>query len=72
VIEQTARFCGMRWEAPLVLHGAHRVSDPVLDAAASGYRERLEQLVAAARGAAAATPEGAAAQAPGLLETERA
>jgi len=70
VIEQTARFCGMHWEAPLVLHGAHRVSEPLLDAAASRYRERLEQLVAAARGPAAATPEDAAAQAQGLLETE--
>jgi putative NADPH-quinone reductase len=25
--EQTARLCGMHWQAPLVLHGAHHASD---------------------------------------------
>jgi glutathione-regulated potassium-efflux system ancillary protein KefF len=43
-IEQTARFCGMRWQPPLVLHGAHRVSDRELHAAALRYRERLIEL----------------------------
>ena len=50
VIEQTALFCGMRWEPPLVLHGAHRVPEATLDEAAARYRERLEDLVAAVRG----------------------
>jgi len=50
VIEQTALFCGMRWEPPLVLHGAHRVPEARLDEAAARYRERLEDLVAAVRG----------------------
>jgi glutathione-regulated potassium-efflux system ancillary protein KefF len=58
VIEQTALFCGMRWEAPLVLHGAHRVDDDVLDDAADGYRARLEQLVADA-GSTRAVAQGA-------------
>jgi len=65
VIEQTALFCGMRWETPLVLYGAHRVADTVLDAAVSHYRERLEQLVGAARagaGAASRVQGGAVAE----------
>lgn len=47
-IEQTARFCGMRWEEPFVLRGAHRVGDAALSAAAQRYRERLEALLAQA------------------------
>lgn len=43
-VEQTARFCGMHWQPPLVLHGAHRVSDRALQAAAEHYRERLVAL----------------------------
>src|SRR5262245_21808967 len=46
VVEQTALFCGMHWEPPLVLHGAHRVADPVLEAAATDYRARLLALAA--------------------------
>lgn len=53
VIEQTALFCGMNWEPPLVLHGAHRVADSVLEDAAQDYRARLEELLAAAQGSAA-------------------
>jgi len=63
VIEQTALFCGMRWEPPLVLHGAHRVADSVLEDAADEYRARLEQLVGDARGSGSASstaPRGAA------------
>ena len=44
-IEQTARFCGMQWQEPLVLHGAHQVEKRELEAAADGYRERLERLI---------------------------
>jgi glutathione-regulated potassium-efflux system ancillary protein KefF len=44
-ISQTARFCGMRWAGPPVtLHGAHRVSDDDLTAAAERYRARLDAL----------------------------
>jgi glutathione-regulated potassium-efflux system ancillary protein KefF len=40
--EQTARFCGMRWEAPLVLHGSQHASDETLHARGVEYRARLE------------------------------
>jgi len=43
-VEQTARFCGMLWEDPLVIHGAHQVTRQALLDAASGYRARLEAL----------------------------
>lgn len=45
VVEQTARFCGMRWEPPLVLHGAHHVSDDALDEEAKRYRLRLLSII---------------------------
>ena len=45
VIEQTALFCGMRWEEPLILKGAHRVPTPALDAHARGYRARVSALL---------------------------
>ena len=51
VIEQTARFCGMRWEEPLIIHGVHRVSEHTLDEIARDYRGRLAAL-SHARGAA--------------------
>ena len=44
VIEQTARFCGLRWEPPLVVHGAHRIGEPALHAQAAQYRARLQAL----------------------------
>lgn len=49
VVEQTALFCGMQWQEPLVLYGAHRVPPEDLAAAATGYRERLEELIASTR-----------------------
>jgi glutathione-regulated potassium-efflux system ancillary protein KefF len=45
-VEQTARFCGMRWEEPFVVHGAHRAGEAGLRAAAQRYRARLEALIA--------------------------
>ena len=39
--EQTATLCGMRFLAPLLLHGAHRVGDAELDAHAALYAQRL-------------------------------
>jgi glutathione-regulated potassium-efflux system ancillary protein KefF len=45
VVEQTARFCGMRWQAPIIVHGAHHVSEAVLDQAAADYRRRLLDLL---------------------------
>ncbi len=39
--EQTAALPGMRWLPPLVLHGAHRVSEAELDAHATLFTQRL-------------------------------
>lgn len=41
-IEETARFCGMRWEPPLIVHGAHKITDAELAAAAQRLRARLQ------------------------------
>jgi glutathione-regulated potassium-efflux system ancillary protein KefF len=43
VVEQTARYCGMNWLKPFVVHGAHEISDDELRAKA---RELRAQLVA--------------------------
>ena len=40
-IRQTARFCGMEWERPITLHGAHLISEPEIAAAALALRDRL-------------------------------
>ncbi len=40
-IRQTARFSGMLWETPIVLHGAHVISAEALAAAAMAFRQRL-------------------------------
>jgi glutathione-regulated potassium-efflux system ancillary protein KefF len=47
VVAQTARFCGMLWQPPFVVHGAHHISDAELDRAATGYRARLADLLSA-------------------------
>lgn len=44
VIAQTARFCGMQWDEPFVVHGAHRVGEAALQAQAQRYRARLQAL----------------------------
>jgi len=41
-VRQTARYCGMRWLAPIVVHGAHRLEPAALQARAADYRERLQ------------------------------
>ena len=44
-ISQTAEFCGMKWVAPpMVVHGAHRISNDELGAAVGRYRRLLERL----------------------------
>jgi glutathione-regulated potassium-efflux system ancillary protein KefF len=40
-IEQTAKFCGMTWLPPIVLHGAHLVDDAALDVVAEAFKARL-------------------------------
>lgn len=41
-IEQTARFCGMRFMPPLVLHGGHSLPADAVSAHAARYRQLLE------------------------------
>jgi putative NADPH-quinone reductase len=43
-VSQTARFCGMEWVEPLVVHGAHHISEADLRRAAASYRTGLESL----------------------------
>lgn len=43
-VEQTAKFCGMRWEAPIVLQGAHHRSPAEMADAVQRYRDRLLAL----------------------------
>lgn len=42
--EQTAALCSMRWEPPLILHGAHRVDDAAHDAHIADFRARLSRM----------------------------
>jgi glutathione-regulated potassium-efflux system ancillary protein KefF len=49
-IENTARFCRMSWEAPLIVHGSHRLTDSELVAFGREYRQRLERLLSEAGG----------------------
>ena len=44
-VEQTARFCGMKWLEPVVLHGSHRVSSEELHEFATHYRKRIQRLM---------------------------
>ncbi|MEJ7730416.1 MAG: glutathione-regulated potassium-efflux system oxidoreductase KefF [Polyangiaceae bacterium] len=55
-VQQTARFCGMVWEEPLVLHAAHHVSGTDLDAHVQQYRERLQALAAGIDAGSGARP----------------
>lgn len=41
VLEQTARYCGMNWLAPFVVHGAHEIADAALRQAGDELRARL-------------------------------
>ena len=42
-IEQTARFCGMRFLPPLVLHAGDNLSRESIDSHAANYRRYLEE-----------------------------
>ena len=50
-VEQTARFCGMVWQPPLILHGSHHTTDEQLRAHGLEYRERLSALLTLGLGA---------------------
>jgi glutathione-regulated potassium-efflux system ancillary protein KefF len=41
VIEQTAHFCGMRWEPPQIVHGADAIDDARLSKNAAALVDRL-------------------------------
>lgn len=51
-VEQTARFCGMTWQPPLILHGSHHATDEQLQAHAREYRARLSTFLSLASAAA--------------------
>jgi glutathione-regulated potassium-efflux system ancillary protein KefF len=48
-IEETARFCGMRWETPFIVHGAHVLSDADLKEQARRLAARLKAWMVQAR-----------------------
>jgi glutathione-regulated potassium-efflux system ancillary protein KefF len=41
VVERTARYCGMRWLDPFVLHGAHFLDEAALVEATRRLRDRI-------------------------------
>ena len=45
VVEMTARYCGMRWREPFVVHAPAAISDEELAALGRALRERLQELV---------------------------
>ena len=45
-VRQTARFCGMNWLDPIIVHGAHRLDAAALELHAQHYRARLQQYIA--------------------------
>ena len=59
-IEQTARFCGMPWLEPIIVHGAHSAADIEIAAAAEKFRARLlAWMTSQAASVAPAQAEGA-------------
>jgi glutathione-regulated potassium-efflux system ancillary protein KefF len=53
-VEQTARFCGMHWWQPFVVHGAHDITEQELLQASATLQQRCEEFLTAA------LPEGTA------------
>ena len=47
-LEQTARFCGMHWLAPYVVHGGHHNSQSQVSASCGGLLQRLALHLAGA------------------------
>ncbi|MFZ3323317.1 MAG: NAD(P)H-dependent oxidoreductase [Usitatibacter sp.] len=45
VVEQTARYCHMKWLEPFVVHGSHEISDEKLAEAARHLRARIESHI---------------------------
>ncbi len=46
-IEATAGFCGMNWQSPCILHGAHDIEAAALASFADQLRQRLKPWLAA-------------------------
>jgi len=44
-LQQTARFCGMQWQPPFIVHGAGRLDDESLQRQAQGLLRRIEPWV---------------------------
>lgn len=65
---QTARFCGMAWEEPVVVHGAHDDQREVV-IAGRRYRERLLAFERPAARNATATPQVIPTATPPVIET---
>jgi glutathione-regulated potassium-efflux system ancillary protein KefF len=68
-IEETARFCGMIWEPPFIVHGAHLIDEAVLEehgrrlvARLIGRNPKIPNLVASS--AMPALPHGGQETAP--------
>jgi glutathione-regulated potassium-efflux system ancillary protein KefF len=57
-IEQTARFCGMTWTPPMVVHGSAHMADDKLETIARRYRGRLQELALSSASTALALPAG--------------
>ncbi|MGB0127488.1 MAG: NAD(P)H-dependent oxidoreductase [Rhodocyclaceae bacterium] len=55
-IEQTARFCGMNWLAPFVVHGASGINEARLARYAERFGERLDAWIARRPANAGAAP----------------
>lgn len=47
---QTAQLCGMRWETPHILHGAHQVGAAAVQAHVDAFAARLTHLLSGAHG----------------------
>jgi glutathione-regulated potassium-efflux system ancillary protein KefF len=58
-VRQVARFCGMNWLPPLVVHGSHVIGADALARHAAAYRARLLAYVEAANATARATTDAA-------------
>lgn len=55
-LEETARFCGMNWLAPFIVHGAHDIDGEELSGQARQLRQRLEAWLVAHAGKAGPPP----------------
>jgi glutathione-regulated potassium-efflux system ancillary protein KefF len=47
-IEETARFCGMHWESPFVMHGAHLLDEAAVTVHGKQLAARLQSWMAGA------------------------